>query len=111
MFLGSPLHNCEVVPKPCPTTRLESWFQISTNPRCALQDSVSRDRPEDRMASVNMHTRQFVFLFDAILATSFAVRAFAQAAEEQAVLAQIQAMFDGMSKRDAAAIKAPALQE
>ena len=56
-----------------------------------------------------MHTRQFVFLFSAILATSFAVRAFAQAAEEEAVLAPIQAMFDGMSKRDASAMKAPTL--
>lgn len=34
----------------------------------------------------------------------------AQSSEEQAVLAPIHAMFDGMSKRDAAAIKAPALQ-
>jgi Putative lumazine-binding len=33
----------------------------------------------------------------------------AQSAEEQAVLAPIHAMFDGMSKRDAAAIKAPTL--
>jgi hypothetical protein len=29
--------------------------------------------------------------------------------EEQAVLASVQAMFDGMAKRDAAAIKAPML--
>ncbi|GAA3760359.1 hypothetical protein GCM10022270_18360 [Terriglobus aquaticus] len=33
----------------------------------------------------------------------------AQLAEEQAVLAPIRAMFDGMSKRDATAIKAPTL--
>jgi hypothetical protein len=61
------------------------------------------------MASMNRHTRQFAFLFGAILATSLVPRAFAQSAEEQAVLAPIRAMFDGMSKRDAAAIKAPTL--
>lgn len=44
-----------------------------------------------------------------ILAASLATCAFAQSAEEQTVLAPIQAMFDGMSKRDAAAIKAPTL--
>jgi len=53
--------------------------------------------------------KHFVFLFGAILATSLATRVFAQSAEEQAVLAPIHAMFDGMSKRDAAAIKAPTL--
>ena len=55
-----------------------------------------------------MHAKQFI-LVGAILTTSVAVRAFAQSAEEQAVLAPIHAMFDGMSKRDAAAIKAPTL--
>jgi hypothetical protein len=40
---------------------------------------------------------------------SLATRAFAQSVEEQAVLAPIHAMFDGMSKRDAAAIEAPTL--
>jgi len=34
---------------------------------------------------------------------------FAQASDEQAVLAPIRAMFDGMSQRDAAAMKAPTL--
>jgi len=61
------------------------------------------------MASMNRHARQFVFFLGAILATSLAIPAFAQSAEEQAVLAPIHAMFDGMSKRDAAAIKAPTL--
>lgn len=56
-----------------------------------------------------MHARQFILLLGAILATSAAARGFAQSAEEQAVLAPIQAMFDGMSKRDAAAMKAPTL--
>lgn len=53
--------------------------------------------------------KQFVFVFAAILTASFAAGVFAQSAEEQAVLAPIQAMFDGMTKRDAAAIKAPTL--
>ena len=61
------------------------------------------------MAGMPRHVQRFVFLFGAILAMSFATRAIAQSAEEQAVLAPIQAMFDGMSKRDAAAIKAPTL--
>jgi hypothetical protein len=37
------------------------------------------------------------------------VSTFAATAEEEAVLAPIQAMFDGMTKRDAAAIKEPTL--
>ena len=61
------------------------------------------------MASMYRPAKHFVFLFGAILATSLATRVFAQSAEEQAVLAPIHAMFDGMSKRDAAAIKAPTL--
>jgi hypothetical protein len=61
------------------------------------------------MASMNRHAKQFVFFFCTILATSLATPAFTQSAEEQAVLAPIHAMFDGMSKRDAAAIKAPTL--
>ena len=61
------------------------------------------------MASMNRHAKQFVFFFCTILATSLATPAFAQLAEEQAVLAPIHAMFEGMSKRDAAAIKAPTL--
>ncbi len=58
---------------------------------------------------MNTHAKLLVFFFCAILATSVAVRAFPQPTGEQAVLAPIHAMFDGMSKRDAAAIKAPTL--
>jgi hypothetical protein len=57
---------------------------------------------------MNRHAKLLVF-FGAILVTSFALRSQAQSAEEQAVLAPIHAMFDGMSKRDAAAIKAPTM--
>jgi hypothetical protein len=64
---------------------------------------------EHRMASMNRHASQFVFFFGAILAMGLPDRAFAESAEEQAVLAPIHAMFDGMSKRDAAAIKASTL--
>jgi hypothetical protein len=53
--------------------------------------------------------KQFVFFFGVTLATNIATRAVAQSAEDQAVLAPIQAMFDGMSNRDAVAIKAPTL--
>ena len=61
------------------------------------------------MASMNRHAKQIAIFFGTILATSLATRAFAQSAEEQSVLAPIHAMFDGMSKRDAAAIKAPTM--
>jgi len=61
------------------------------------------------MAGMNRHAKSIVFLFGTILATGPAIHVFAQSAEEQAVLAPIHAMFDGMSKRDAAAIKAPTL--
>ena len=70
---------------------------------------VRRDLSEDRIVDMNKHAKQSVFFFGAILAMIVAIRAFAQPAEEQAVLAPIHAMFDGMSKRDAAAIKAPTL--
>jgi putative lumazine-binding protein len=56
---------------------------------------------------MNRHAKHFVF--GTLLATSLAIPALAQSVEEQAVLAPIHAMFDGMSKRDAAAIKAPTL--
>ena len=55
------------------------------------------------------HAKQVVFILGAVLATSLAAGILAQPAEEQAVLAPIYAMFDGMTKRDAAAIKAPTL--
>jgi hypothetical protein len=64
---------------------------------------------QDRMASMNRRAKQVVFFFGTMLAMGLADRAFAESAEEQAVLAPIHAMFDGMSKRDAAAIKAPTL--
>jgi hypothetical protein len=61
------------------------------------------------MAAMCRPAKHFVFLFGAILTTSLATSALAQSTEEQAVLTPIHAMFDGMSKRDAAAIKAPTL--
>jgi hypothetical protein len=63
------------------------------------------------MATMNRQSKRFVFVLvvGTILTTVLSTRAFAQSAEEQAVLAPIQAMFDGMAKRDAVAIKAPTL--
>jgi hypothetical protein len=61
------------------------------------------------MASMNSHTKQFIVFFAMLSASYFALRAYSQSADEQAVLAPIQSMFDGMSKRDAAQIKAPTL--
>jgi hypothetical protein len=61
------------------------------------------------MAGMYRHAKQVIFLFSTILATSLVTPAFAQSADEQAVLGPIHAMFDGMSKRDAVAIKAPTL--
>ena len=60
------------------------------------------------MASMPRQAR-YALLFPAILVTALVTPAIGQAPEEQAVLAPIHAMFDGMSKRDAAAIKAPTL--
>ena len=48
-------------------------------------------------------------ILSALLALTLATPALTQSAEDQAVLAPIHAMFDGMAKRDAAAIKAPTL--
>ena len=61
------------------------------------------------MASMNRHATQFLFFFVPLLAINLATPTFAQSAEEQAVLAPIHAMFDGMSKRDAGSIKTPTL--
>jgi len=61
------------------------------------------------MTGMNRQIKRSVTLLCAMLTVGVATRVLAQSAEEQAVLAPIQAMFDGMSKRDAAAIKAPAL--
>jgi hypothetical protein len=58
---------------------------------------------------MNRSAKRFVFFLGTVLVASLATGSFAQSAEEQAVLAPIHAMFDGMSKRDAAAIKAPTL--
>src|SRR5579872_1362049 len=60
------------------------------------------------MANMSRHTRQVVPLL-AVLTISLTPLAFSQSVDEQAVLAPIRAMFDGMSKRDAMAIKAPTL--
>jgi hypothetical protein len=57
---------------------------------------------------MNKHAKLFASLLVPILA-GLATAVSAQSAEEQAVLAPIHAMFDGMAKRDAAAIKAPTL--
>jgi hypothetical protein len=74
-----------------------------------LERGVFRGISQDRMASMNRHAKGLVFFFGTILAMSLANCALAESAEEQAVLAPIHAMFDGMSKRDAPAIKAHTL--
>jgi len=61
------------------------------------------------MANMNRHAKRVTFFLSTILATMPFTAAFSQSAEEQAVLAPIHAMFDGMSKLDTAAIKAPTL--
>jgi len=58
---------------------------------------------------MNNHGKKVTFIFETILVASIAIPAFAQSAEEQSILAPIHAMFDGMSKRDSVAIKAPTL--
>jgi hypothetical protein len=58
---------------------------------------------------MNRQAKLLLLVLGTLLAAIPATRVFAQSAEEQAVLAPIHAMFDGMSKRDAAAIKAPTL--
>ena len=59
------------------------------------------------MPSMNPYAK--LLLSATLFALSPVAGAVAQSTEEQAVLAPIHAMFDGMAKRDAAAIKAPAL--
>ena len=61
------------------------------------------------MTGMNRQIKRSVTLLCAMLTVGVATRVLAQSAEEQAVLAPIQAMFDGMSKRDATAIKAAAI--
>ena len=76
-----------------------------------LPGNVILASSQDRMATMNRQSKRFVFVLvvGTILTTVLSTRASAQSTEEQAVLAPIQAMFDGMSKRDAVAIKAPTL--
>jgi len=64
---------------------------------------------DDKIVHMNSHAKQLSFFILALLATSITYSAFAQSAEEDAVLAPIHLMFDGMSKRDASAIKGPTL--
>ena len=61
------------------------------------------------MSTMPRHAKRLVPLFAAVLATTLTIPALAQSPDEQAVLAPIHAMFDGMSKRNADAIKAPTL--
>ena len=61
------------------------------------------------MASMIRLARTFASLSIVLLTMALALPSPAETAEEQAVLAPIHAMFDGMAKRDAAAIKAPTL--
>jgi hypothetical protein len=58
---------------------------------------------------MNRQAKPLLIVLGILLAAIPATHALAQSAEEQAVLAPIHAMFDGMSKRDAAAINAPTL--
>lgn len=51
--------------------------------------------------------RTVLFVAGATTAALLSVSLYAATPEEQAVLAPVQAMFDGMANRDAAAIKAP----
>jgi hypothetical protein len=55
------------------------------------------------------YIRSIVALCAIVTSGTMAASANEKSAQDQAVLAPIQAMFDGMSKRDAAAIKAPTL--
>ena len=54
-------------------------------------------------------TPLIIFLAGAITAGSLIISMHASTGEEQAVMAPITAMFDGMAKRDAAAMKKPLL--
>ena len=58
---------------------------------------------------MKIRARQSLFIFAAVLAVVPANGAAAETAAEHEVLAPIHAMFNGMSKRDASAIKAPTL--
>jgi len=56
------------------------------------------------------YMKSIVVLSAIVTGSTMAASAAGKTAEDQAVLAPIHAMFDGMSKRDAAAIKAPTLE-
>src|SRR6185503_13106499 len=58
---------------------------------------------------MKIRARQSLFIFAAVLAVVPANGAAAETAAEHEVLAPIHAMFNGMSRRDASAIKAPTL--
>ncbi len=78
------------------------WLQTLSS-RCTAGNAAWS---QGRIANMHRLAKQFALFFGVILVTTIAL---AQPADEQAVLAPIQAMFDGMSKRDALAIKAPTL--
>ena len=61
------------------------------------------------MARMNTHSKKLVLFLSTLLAAALATPVPAQSTDEQPVLAPIHAMFDAMSKRDAAAVKAPTL--
>ena len=58
---------------------------------------------------ISRQLRLFSFLAGATIAGFCACSLYAATPEEQAVLAPVKAMFEGMAKRDAAAIKEPLL--
>jgi hypothetical protein len=58
---------------------------------------------------MNSYSRSILVMCAVVTGNTMAVAANARTAQDQAVLAPIQALFDGMSQRDAAAIKAPTL--
>ena len=66
-------------------------------------------RIQSKPMKPSLHTHLLTFAAAAIATTLLAPALNAATPEEQAVLAPIQALFDGMAKRDAAAIKEPTL--
>ena len=60
-------------------------------------------------AMMNFRAGRVVVTVAAVLAAGLCTAALAVTPEEDAVLAPVKAMFDGMSKRDAAAVKAATL--
>jgi hypothetical protein len=68
-----------------------------------------RFRLQSRAMNLSRPAHRIFFVAAALSATLLAGSLNAATPEEQAVLAPIQALFDGMAKRDAAAIKEPTL--